>query len=872
MTRKLIALFITSLLLFALLPAGVALAAPSATSAITSGADGFPGDRQLTVRVNNTADGNLLIGEKITTVRIHLPVAETGIKTVKDDPGANPGWTGKVTQAGSTTHFITYTADGSGISPGTFADFTFPVTADRPLRSDRSGPLSVQVASGTERATTASAVSEGALDATVRILEILQGSLAPVAPTNADNSKGVTDRTGTAGQTITYAFVVRNYAQEAVDVTGTMRAADENSTDIVDPTLSSQTVSVPGNDATATFNVPVTLGPADGGDRAATFVAGATGTSTSGPSTAEDRDDRFTIQRPADIKFTELNPTRVKPGVSKTFSLRANKTGSQAFELTSSVLTFGTNRATLDEGSRSFAKGSESPTLEYTTTDVISGSNGVTEASVENIGQDDNLADYDFIRAAGQITIDDIVPNITIGVTLPTDQGHQQTAAKNGDKITVAGVITPGTGSDTNDIDTGSLKVVLQPDVGDAITVPVTTTTNGNEVHYSGSTATTWPENAATFVGKATVADTAGNGAGATSSTYLIDLVVPKLDETVGESIVVSPTQIRVKFTDLTGVRGGCDASFWLIDGTPGAVKEVRHGDGALCTAATKDEGVRLLILRDEFALDVDQTPDVTYDGSHARPASLVPAKDGASNDALRQTVQTVTDILPVKPSLVAVDRRTEPGSTSFESAYHDTDEDAYYTNVGGADGIRVTFGGAREGYTIQVLDGQGNVLTQRKITKKSSNPFSKEFQDDTFVPLGAEDAEYARGLRFLSTAGNAGPVESLTLVLDTVVPALAGSTLTAPDTVKTTFSEKIVAGSDYWQDWFVSETIQTEEGTGHYTTNAVEVTSVDALTRTLTVELRDPTAFEAAYYMLTSDGARYEDRAGNTIADSTLP
>ena len=86
------------------------------------------------------------------------------------------------------------------------------------------------------------------------------------------------------------------------------------------------------------------------------------------------------------------------------------------------------------------------------------------------------------------------------------------------------------------------------------------------------------------------------------------------------------------------------------------------------------------------------------------------------------------------------------------------------------------------------------------------------------------------------------------------------------------TFSEKIVEGTDYFSDWFVSETIQTEEGTGSYTTNAIEVTGSDMLTRALTVELRDPSKFEDAYYLFTSNGTRYEDRAGNLIADDQLP
>ena len=873
MTRKLIALIAATFTLFALLPAGMAFAAPSATSQITAGAVGFPGQRTMTIRVNNTTAGNALLGEKINYVRIHFPVAETGIKPVTDNAGVNGTWTGTVTKAGTTTQFITYT--GGSINPGTNASFTFPVEVDRPLRSDRKGPFTVQVASGSNAATGAKAATDGALDGVVRMLEILDGSVKPIAP--QEGNRGVADGTGTAGQNITYAFTVKNYAREAVNVTGTMTSS--NPEDIV--SNGSQTLSVAGMDGTATLNVPVQLGSAPNGDRVTTFRANAASSSSSGPGNAVEKASNFTIQKPVDVSFTDLDPTRVRPGVSKTFSLRLNKTGSQAFSLDTSSLLFGTNVATLDSEDREFAGGAQGRTYEYTTTDIIAGPNGPLDASATAIGQDDNLANYDLTRDVGQITLDDIIPDITVGVELPVDgDDHQQVATKDGDTIRVAGTITPGAGSDKNDIDLSTLSVVLQPNDGPPINVPVTTSTNGDEITYSGSrTVADWEQSnfsPNSFSAKATVADEAGNGAGATSASSIIDNVPLVLSTTLGDNRVISPERIRIKFEDATGMRGGCDPNLWSVAGGIATVDSVENADGTACDpdAHSFTDLVRVLVLAND--LEPDETPRVTYQG----PSLLtgVPAKDGASNNALRQTVDTVTDVLPVQPNIVLVERRT--GDDSFEPAYEDTDESRYYTNRGGQDGIRVTVGGARQGYLVQVTDAAGNVLNEKPAENEGAGLISTtaEFDEDIFVPIGTTDGLFDRRIQFVSSAGNVGPAEGANLVLDTVAPVVANAALTGSDaaagtqTVTGTFSEKIVEGTDYWADWFVSEVIQTEEGQGSYVSNAIEVTGSDMLTRTLTVELRDPSQFEDAYYLFTSNGVRYEDRAGNTINDSQLP
>ena len=150
-------------------------------------------------------------------------------------------------------------------------------------------------------------------------------------------------------------------------------------------------------------------------------------------------------------------------------------------------------------------------------------------------------------------------------------------------------------------------------------------------------------------------------------------------------------------------------------------------------------------------------------------------------------------------------------------------------------------------------------------------------------VPVSAVDGLNEFSVRYVSTGNNPGPGTPFKVVLDRLAPAIgaasvvptATSTDGSPQAVDVTvpFSEEVVRGSDFSGDWFVSETVNTEEGPAERTTNADSVTSTSTLTRTLRVTLVDPNRFSGVDYHLNSpNGLRYEDRAGNMLGDTLTP
>jgi hypothetical protein len=857
-TRRLISLIAASAMLFALLPAGMALAAATATAEIRSATSVYPGDRTFSIRVANGEAP--IIGRSINAVRVFYPVAEAGVKA-PDTASAPLGWTAQVTKLGD-TQYVTYRS--GRISPGSSTDFSVPAEVARPLGRDLVGDFRVQVSSD-NFATSRNATATGnGLDAAVRILEVVAGTVRPTAPTNADNSKGVTDRKGTAGQTITYSFDVKNHAQNSVTVTPALSVA-QGSPDVPGTASSA---SVAGMDGIRTFNAPLTLGPAPSADRNTVVTATATSTGSSAPG----RNDTFTVQVPVDLSFSNLRPVRVRSGEGSATDFRINlsKTGSPAFDFTSSTLSFGSNSQATTDLPTTLGTGNRSSALEYSFLQLSGPNGGFAElqATTSNLGTDHNLASYTLNKDVGTIIIDNLKPLLTIDVTLPNDRdGHQQIASKNGDRITVSGTVVGQPAN--NDYQSNTLKVTLVPDVGSPITVPATLSQNsdGSATFTGTSPSTSWDANATRFQASVEIADVAGNVGGTTSSFEIIDLLPPVLQP----GLITSPRSISLVYQDDTGLRGGCSASAYLIDGTPGLVQSVLDGSGEGCDAATlSTDGTRILVLRQEAALPVDATPNVTYDGAALRLAGSVPAKDGAGNDAGRQTVRTINDLVPPLPNLIDVNRRSVADADRWEAAYKDADEDAYYTGRGGEDGVEVTVGRARNGFIIEVLDGAGRVIGTKTVTKSNPSPFASEVTDTILVPLGANDGAYARGIRFRGANGRIGEVLPLTIVLDTVAPRLSLTQLTDATTVKVTLSEKIVAGSNFADDWFVTEQVTTESGTASRTVNVNEVEATDAFTRTLTVTLRDPSRFQRVdYFLQHPEGRRYEDRAGNLLVNT---
>ncbi len=259
----------------------------------------------------------------------------------------------------------------------------------------------------------------------------------------------------------------------------------------------------------------------------------------------------------------------------------------------------------------------------------------------------------------------------------------------------------------------------------------------------------------------------------------------------------------------------------------------------------------------------------MTYEANDYRLVPR-PAKDGAGNVAVRDTINTVTNLIPRLPNIVSLERRDGAEAAGFEPAYMDAE--GYFTNVAGTEALRLTVGGVRQGYSVQVLKNGAPVKTETFTA--APGPLATEYEGSVLVPLDGVAAP-TRGtasdftVRLVSARGNFGPAAPFRVVLDTVVPRLDGATLSGT-TVTVPFTEKIAAGTDFSDDWFVSETVDTETGTARRTVNANSVTASDMLSRKLEVTLADASRFAGAdYFLQSSNGVRYEDRAGNPLANT---
>ncbi|HWH27474.1 MAG TPA: hypothetical protein VNU26_00695, partial [Mycobacteriales bacterium] len=244
MNRRVLAAAAAAATAAAMLPATAAFASAASTAALTAGGAVYPGaDRSFTVRVTNNE--SLLVGKTINAVRINLPVSEAGI-SLGSGTGTAPGCTEAKATSLSTTQFLTYR--GCSLRAGQSLDITFPANVAAPSARDLLGDFRVQVSSDNFQSASTAA---GALVTKVQVLEILQSGLKPIAPTNADGSKGVTDRSGTGGQRITYATEVKNHAKTSLSVVTNLTSA---AGDTATPT----TITVPAG-GTAVAQVPVQL-------------------------------------------------------------------------------------------------------------------------------------------------------------------------------------------------------------------------------------------------------------------------------------------------------------------------------------------------------------------------------------------------------------------------------------------------------------------------------------------------------------------------------------------------------------------------------------------------------------------------------------
>lgn len=874
-TKSFGALLVAALFV-ALLPALPAAAAPTATAELTAGTNVFPsadGDtRDFTIDVANSGG---LGDEAVTDVRVVLPTNSAGV-SLTDDLGSPPsGWSVRSVRGPSGLEVLLYEADDGlfpGIQPGNSEAFTFPAAVERPQNSEEDGPFDVSVSSDGSDFEPATAPDDGTLTTTVEILEVLN-DVAVRAP------EGAADGSATAGQTVTVGYSVRNHAIDTVSVSGELASSDTSAATPSSPVV----LDVPGDPSDATlFEHSVSTNPDISNNTQVTFDASAT---SSGADAEQNPSGVLEIQVPSLINLDEdsFEPTSVRSGIGTAqtqFTIDASKNGTPNLTISDGSLSFATTSATLIDGPYELSGGST--TLTFETSDPISGAGGLHDVdfSFPDVEDSNGFVDSHALTLADLIEIDDIAPDLTVNVEIPEGQD----AVKNGDNIRVYGEIVG------DDAMVDELEVVLTPDVGEQTTVPVSTTETETGFTYEGTVEADFedgraddseeeqqdPSNpfAKSFTASASVVDDAGNEGGASTSVsdtgveLTVDNVIPFLSSPgrTGRDDNGN-TVIRIEFEDNhpleDNIAGGCDPSLYRIDGRPGRVSEVRGADGGPCSDTEGDSGTRFLVMDEQLREDAD--PPVTYDPRFVDLNDATPAHDGAINNAVLETIQTVVGLAPAPPEIIEVTR-----NDGAEAAYNDGE--GYWTRFGGDD-LTVTFGGFEDGYTIQVLDENGNVLNEKELTRNKIGETNEDApgetgEDTIVVPIGDTDGDYVRRLRFLSdnTEAPAGVPEEITVNLDQVAPSIASLARSGQE-VTVNFDDQLIAGTNFDSDWYGAEL--NDEGERIWRGASDVATTSDPSQRILTFNFDDPSTFDAAQYLITGqDSVRYEDRAGNLMPD----
>ena len=815
MKRKAISVLVATVLAFSLLPAVAAFAAVTGTANLTVGETVFPGaGRDYSLKVTNA--NAPLVGSKANAIRVLLPSA-SGVKNTASSPTAPAGWTVTVTRT-STAQALTYMATAGGLGGGESLELPFKADVTAPTSGDRTGNF--QVALSDDGGAT-STPATGKLTTTIRVLEII-GGLLPKSPA------GVTDGSGTGGQAITMGMSVKNHAASALTVT-------PNVTSNGGETISQPApASIPAG-ATTAFNVPVTL-PDVSSNRVSRFTA----TATSGSSSSGDVIYDFAVQAKPNLTLTtsSFSPRNVNTGpVAKTFTMNVNKAGTPNLSLSAGSLKFAGNDVPLAVPV-SFNPGTQNNVGLSWGPKTISGPNGGHDAQFTFTGKDENDAPFSrTVDVAQLINIDNLAPTVTVDVDLPAGQ----TAAKNGDTITVTGTI---------DDTAASLDFVeIRPNVGSPI--PVSVTRSGTT--YEGTAKVTFGTGATSFIAAAQATDTAQNTGGATSVSSVIDNIVPVFDY----AATINLRQIGVSFNENNVVSGGCDPSLWSVENNVVVNVLNDNGDEGVTECTASSNNSRILVLANNLP-NSDAEPRVTYT---QRALTTSPARDGAANNAPTATVKAIVGIAPAIPDVIAVFRNTGGDGSNRETATFD--ENTYFTRFGGTD-LVVEFGGARAGYTVQVLDGNNTVIKSERVTfPESGNP-------EVRVPLGSTAGNYVRKLRLVNANNIPGDVAALNITLDQTLPQIAGATKTAATSVDVNFSEKISHGSDFAFDWLPYENVAGAEGGRQYYN--VDKVAGSGASRTLTVSTFENNGpFGGAEYLLISGGQRYRDRAGNQLQDTIV-
>jgi hypothetical protein len=881
-----------------LLPVLPASAALNGTASITSTRSLFAGRQSdISFRFNNpTTSTGGLIGETQPTMNRIQIVPAPGFTI--SCPSAAPGsWSCLTTSKG----VVRFSIASGGIAPGTNQSFDVTANAGRP-GNDQTRTWQVQMSPDNgDSFVDPDASTPGALDTTVRILQVTNVLIGAPA--------GAMDNTVTSGQNNAFVDVtVLNGGSADKETTATLTSPSGSDGVRGAPPAAQTIAGFNGMEDDATFRFGFNFG--NTGTRRLTGDASALGADAFELQGAD-----ITVQTPIDITYAigSLTPLASRSGELQTFDLSFNKTGEPSGRDLAGTLTLQRNDA-----ARSFSANLSSPNtydggsasvghsfgpVEIPGDADAAGTGGALDfdgdynLSASISGVDGNDATVQLTESISDIfTIDNLVPLPVPTLSAPNRVAkngatraannadtNQPYVARNGQTLTIGGDIFKSGSSGQLDTTAQVVKCELRVynEAGvqvQNIPVPRANCREDGLGHLTGSVSVA---DFMTPTGRANlyveVADRVpGNVGFNTSNNTLVDNVVPDFGSgrtgcrglSAAECAGGELRTIQVFWTEpITGtfLAPEFTCQDQIVTGASFSGNGMTYGDRVVLTVAQD--------------MDVDEQPTCEYVRAPAQ-AAPVDAPTNALPSPIDLTI--VDDIAPDLPSITTVN-----GNTAY------SDDGLFYTNDSTPE---VALAGLRSGYTGIVARetngtdgyqfGFDQELCRFGSDGEGGSCSTSDLGGDATKQLYAASLDARGNVSFDKDGVQVGNGNPFQVALDRVAPRAATAVVDmTARTLIVDFDEKLDAGGDQQapdpamrgrnsaQDWTIF--VITAEGESRTIKPGTVANGAAFDQKVVTVNANTAgwtgSTVTAIEYSVEDDdepSRRYEDRAGNDLLD----
>jgi hypothetical protein len=824
------------------------------------------------IRVNNTepAGGPLGLdaGRTINYVLITPPIDMVDAVAAS----APSGWT--VDVFGSDPAHVEF--KGGSIAPG--GNATFNITGDvQRVANDLADNWLIRVSSnGGQSTLSAAASSPGALETTIRILQVLNVAIvAPALAADDRDGDGVPEVTGTQSGVCSRMRVL-NAGSQSKNVTASLTGSNVTVTDTNCASNGIGAKPIPGNDGQADFDFSLAF--ADVSSRTTTTLTGAAsapGATTPSPQFTATRS--VVIEPLAILSYVagSITPRAVVPGTSgQVFSIQLNKTPGGSPPVSPVNLAF--SSAFCNSGaSTSLGAGVQNGVVIEFTCNVANISDGRYTPTI-TYGYTDGNGISVSGRSLGtidQITLDRLIPSVLPEIVPPAPQVNANPpvdpALTSGQAFQVRGPVRdtdPADGQSKpchpngNPLTNSTKCTLISAELielgnggGEIGRKPLNGVSINGSGELAGNPSVAFTAGTVAAVLQVTVQDEAGLRATNISEMVDVDLIAPDI-----ASAEVRPGPgsgqrriVRVVFTE--PVQNSNNMLDWTIQ--DGQQKLV-------LTPPVQSADKRTVELTTSSDFDFDPSGTLTYD-----PNTL---NGNAYHDRVGLEIGTpkqkslVDRINPLAPVFNTVAGRAVQDDGKF---HFNTDAPSVALGNPGSDNAAI-----RAGYEVRLFEeanGQPGLQVAGDRDLGCGDVAEGTAIELTGCDFSGADRQAEVYAVSTDVNNNLGTERAASLVLDRVRPVLANITV-AGTTVNVAFSEDLVDGRDFSADWHF---FTLRQGDGKRTEVNVQEVSPGASNnvRSLAVDsFGSNTPFEVRYLFRGAEADRYVDRAGNSLLDFT--